>query len=118
VHKSIPVAMTSLGLAGALAAPTSALAASGTFKGAPGAMKWGPVQVTITVSGTRITNISSTYPKERPRSAFINNKATAILRSEALSAQSYHIHSLSGATMTSTAFMNSLYSAMHQAHLA
>jgi len=98
--------------------PAAAVAASGTYAGSGATMKWGTVTVTITVSGRHITNISSTYPAERPRSAFINKAACAMLRQEALKAQSYNIHSLSGATMTSVAFENSLHSAMHKAHLA
>jgi uncharacterized protein with FMN-binding domain len=118
VHKTVPAVLASLGIATSLAGPASALAASGNYTGAGSAMKWGTVQVSISVSGNRLTNISSTYPKERPRSAYINMKAVAILRQEALTAQSYRIHSLSGATMTSVAFERSLYSAMHAAHLA
>jgi uncharacterized protein with FMN-binding domain len=117
VHKSIATAITSLGIAGSLAVPTGALAASGSYTGAGSKMKWGTVTVRIAVSGRRITNISSTYPAERPRSAYINKAAVTILRQQALRSQSYKLHNLSGATMTTLAFENSLASAMHMAHL-
>ncbi len=118
MHKFLPTAMASLGLAASLAAPTDALAASGSYTGAGSTMKWGTVTVTITVSGKHITNISSVYPAERPRSAFINKAAVTILRQQALQSQSFKLHNLSGATMTTVAFEKSLASAMHKAHLA
>ena len=75
-------------------------------------MRWGTVRVTITVNGSRITRVSASYPTERPRSTRINEHAIPILRSEALSAQSSNIRSVSGATMTSSAYKSSLRSAL------
>jgi uncharacterized protein with FMN-binding domain len=102
----------------ALAGPAVATAAAHRYAGQVATMRWGPVQVTITVSGRRLSAIAATYPTERSRSQSINSRAIPTLRSEALRAQSYRIHSLSGATLTSRAFVNSLYSALHAAHLA
>jgi uncharacterized protein with FMN-binding domain len=56
-------------------------------------------------------------PTERPRSAQINGRAVPILRSEVLRAQSARIHLVSGATMTSNAYVTSLRSALTKAHL-
>jgi uncharacterized protein with FMN-binding domain len=119
MNKSVPVLLSGLSLAAQLAAPVEARAASSaTWRGQGSAMRWGTIQVTITVKSRRVTAISVSYPTDRVRSAVINGRAVPILRSEALRAQSYNVHSVSGATLTSRSFDNSLYSAMHKAHLA
>ena len=80
-------------------------------------MQWGPVQVTIIVTGKRITDVQATAPTERQRSAFINQQAIPLLRQEVLQAQSANIDTLSGATMTSDAFYQSLLAALQTAHI-
>ncbi len=80
-------------------------------------MQWGPVQVTIVVTGKRITDIQASAPTERDRSAFINSQAIPLLRQEVLQAQSATIDTLSGATMTSEAYIQSLQSALQAARL-
>jgi len=75
-------------------------------------MRWGPVQVTITVRGRRITDVGAELPMDRARSAFINQQAGPLLRSEVLQAQSANIDLLSGATMTSEAYVLSLQGAL------
>lgn len=102
---------------GLLAAP-SALA-NGSVRGASyRAAAFGNVQVTMTVHGRHMTAISSTYPTHFSYSRHLNKRAVPRLVEEALQAQSYRIHIVSGATYTSKAFMNSLHSAMHKAGLA
>ncbi len=121
MRRSVPLLMTTFtALAPSAAATTAAATAASTrtYRGQAGAMRWGSVQVTITLSGRRMTAISATYPADRARSRVINSRAIPTLRSEALRAQSHRINSLSGATLTSRAFEGSLYSAMHAAHLA
>ena len=117
-RRSIPLFMTAAGTLAAVGAPLASAASSHTYRGQTSNMRWGPVQVSITVSGRRLTAVSASYPTERARSQVINSGAIPTLRSEALRAQSYRIHSVSGATLTSHSFVNSLYSAMHAAHLA
>jgi uncharacterized protein with FMN-binding domain len=80
-------------------------------------MKWGPVTVRIRVSGKRITDVASSLPTERSRSAQINDRAGPMLKREVLQVQSARIHSVSGATMTSGAYVVSLRSALSKAHL-
>src|SRR5690242_19867696 len=58
-----------------------------TYVGPSEDMRWGPVQVTIVVKGTMVTNLSATAPTERTRSAFINNQAIPMLRQEVLQAK-------------------------------
>ena len=84
-------------------------------------MQWGPVQVTIVVKGKTVLDIKTTAPTERSRSAFINQQAVPILRTEALKAIKTHsnqINSLSGATMTTDAFAQSLSAALNKAGIA
>jgi len=86
-----------------------------TIQGPAVDMRWGPVQVTIVVKGKVLTDVQATAPTERSRSAFINNQAIPVLRQEALQAKSANIDLLSGATMTSEAFAQSLQAALTQA---
>ena len=102
------------------AAPTQvpgAPVASGTVQGPSVDMRWGPVQVTIIVKGKTLVDVEATAPTERQRSADINGQAVPWLRGEALQARSANINSISGATMTSDAFVQSLQGALAQAHL-
>ncbi len=80
-------------------------------------MRWGPVQVTIIVTGKRITDVQASAPTERDRSAFINSQAIPMLRQEVLQAQSANIDTLSGATMTSEAYITSLQAALQTARV-
>ncbi len=79
--------------------------------------QYGPVQVQITVSQGSITAISLVQQPSDGRSRWINSQAVPILVSEALKAQSASIDGLSGATLTSQAFMSSLASAIQKAGL-
>jgi uncharacterized protein with FMN-binding domain len=82
-------------------------------------MKWGAVTVRIRLdsSGRRIADVGAVLPTERSRSAQINNRAAPLLKTEVLKAQSARIRLVSGATMTSEAYVLSLRSAIGKAHL-
>jgi uncharacterized protein with FMN-binding domain len=99
------------------AAPKAASSlAAGTFDGDVIDTRWGPVQVAITIANGKITNVTTlTSPNDKQKSISINNRATPILRSEALSVQSANIDSVSGATYTSEGYASSLQSALDQA---
>ena len=86
------------------------------YKGPVEYMRWGPVQATVSIKGKRITNVSASVPTERPRSMFINQQAVPMLRQEVLQAQSATIDVVSGATLTSEAFAQSLQGALKKAH--
>jgi uncharacterized protein with FMN-binding domain len=81
-------------------------------------MQWGPVQVTLLVKSKRITDVQASAPMERARSQYINSQAIPWLRQEVLKAQSAKIDGISGATMTSYAFYDSLLAALTTAHKA
>jgi uncharacterized protein with FMN-binding domain len=119
VQKSISVVLTALGaLAPALAIPAEAIAASSTtYTGAISDFKYGRTEVKISVSDKRLSAITVLYSDTDPRSGQIDTFAYPTLRKEALKANSYKIHAVSGATYTSQAFEKSLYSAMLKAHI-
>ncbi|MEU3839832.1 FMN-binding protein [Streptomyces sp. NPDC028635] len=80
--------------------------------------RWGPVQVRVTVTGGRLTDVTAVvYPTENPRDQEINAYAIPQLRREALDAQSADIDSVSGATYTSDGYKQSLQSALDSAGL-
>ena len=98
---------------------TSGTSAGGTktYPGSVAQTRWGPVQVTITVTDGRITDVSvPTYPDGNGRDAEINAYALPILRQETLSAQSADIDTVSGATVTSEGYLESLQAALDAAH--
>lgn len=80
--------------------------------------QWGPVQVQITVKGGSITKVTvPTYPSGNPRDTEINDYALPILIQETTKAQSAQIDMVSGATVTSTGYLESLQSAIDRAGL-
>jgi uncharacterized protein with FMN-binding domain len=90
-----------------------------TYSGSVAQTRWGPVQVTITVSGGKITDVAvPTYPNGNHRDEEINGYALPVLTQETLSAQSADIDTVSGATVTSDGYKESLQAALDAAHLA
>ncbi|MCA1842073.1 MAG: FMN-binding protein [Actinobacteria bacterium] len=78
--------------------------------------RYGPVQVRVTLSSGRIVDVLAVeLPTDRNRSAQISQFAGPVLRQEALQAQSAQIHTVSGATYTSTGYRQSLQAALDQA---
>ena len=108
--------------AGGTGAPTtpSSTSASTTaaVTGSAAQTRWGPVQVRITVAGGRITDVSVVqYPHENGKDQQINARALPVLIDETISAQSASIDMVSGATITSEGYVQSLQSALDQAGL-
>ncbi|MFE9958780.1 FMN-binding protein [Micromonospora sp. NPDC005299] len=97
---------------------TGSSGGDGTATGSVAQTRWGPVQVRITVSGRKITDIAVLQvPDGNHRDQEINDYAVPILRQEALAAQSARIDTVSGATVTSDGYRESLQSAIDAAHL-
>ena len=96
---------------------THGSALNGNFTGAAVNDPFGTVQAKITVAGGKITSISASAPMNSQLSAAINQQAVPILRNETLQAQSANVNLVSGATLTSQAYIQSLQSALTQAHL-
>ena len=79
---------------------------------------YGVLDVKVTVSGTRITDISvPSLQTAEPTSQQISEQAIPLLRSEALSAQGASIDAVSGATYTSAAYARSLQAALDRLHV-
>lgn len=79
--------------------------------------QYGPVQLQITLAGSRIVQITPLQlPSGQSRDAEINNYAVPILTQEALQAQSARIDAVSGASYTSDGYAQSLQSALDRAH--
>jgi uncharacterized protein with FMN-binding domain len=82
--------------------------------------QWGSVSVNVTVKTTvkgskktiRYTDLGGSYSYHTDRSQFIMSQALPMLRQEFLATQSANIQMVSGATMTSEAFISSLQSAL------
>ena len=78
-------------------------------------VSYGLVQVKVTLKGSRITDVTPMSLPQGGRSGDISQYAAPQLRREALSAQSAHIDTVSGASYTSAGYANSLQSALDQA---
>jgi uncharacterized protein with FMN-binding domain len=76
---------------------------------------YGAISVKVTVNGSRIVAVSvASLQTAESYSQSIAAEATPLLTSEALSAQSANIQSVSGASYTSEGFAQSLQSALSQ----
>ncbi|HOA02410.1 MAG: FMN-binding protein [Actinomycetales bacterium] len=97
----------------------SASSADGTtFAGAAVPTRFGNVQVQITVVDKQITAATVLQIPNRDRKDIqINNRAVPILNSATVKAQSADIDMVSGATVTSVAYIQSLQSAIDKANL-
>ena len=82
--------------------------------GAPVAIKWGDVQVAVTLEGDDIVDVETIdLPGDR-RSVRINDRAEPILREQAIAIDNAEVDVISGATYTSRAYAMSLQSALDQ----
>jgi uncharacterized protein with FMN-binding domain len=80
--------------------------------------QWGPVQVRLTVTGGTISKVTVLqYPSGNGKDQEINDYALPILTQETVDAQSAQIDMVSGATVTSNGYLESLQSALDQARL-
>ena len=74
------------------------------------------MQVELTVSAGKVIDVQVVqYPSGNPRDQEINSYALPVLIQETLDAQSADIDMVSGATVTSVGYQQSLQSALDQA---
>jgi uncharacterized protein with FMN-binding domain len=100
----------------AVAAPTTAPTGTRTVTGDSVQTRYGPVQVRIKLKNGKLTDVTAvTYPQNNPRDQQINDYAIPRLTSEALTAQSASVDTVSGATYTSEGYRQSLQSALDSA---
>ncbi|MER6095980.1 FMN-binding protein [Streptomyces sp. NPDC001728] len=88
-----------------------------TVTGSTVQTRYGPVQVQLTLDGSKITSARALrHPDSDHRSVEINSTAIPTLVRETVKAQSSHVDAVSGATYTSEGYVTSLQSALDQAH--
>lgn len=136
MRKTLTVALTVIvlaipmldGVAAARAATRLAQAkkvVTKTYTGETGqASQWGTVtvnlKVQITTVGKKVTrkylDLGGNYTYHTSRSQFIMSQSLPQLRQEFLTAQSANVQTISGATYTSQAFLQSLQSALLKAN--
>ncbi len=86
-----------------------------TVTGDPIAIRWGTVQVAVTVDGRDIVDVQTlSLPDGDRHSSQISGYAGPVLREEAIAADSSGVSVISGATYTSRAYAASLQSALDQ----
>ena len=91
---------------------------SSTVTGPSASTRWGPVQVQITVANGVITAVTVVdYPSNNGKDKQINARALPVLVKETLAAQNANIDMVSGATVTSEGYLESLQGALDQAGL-
>ena len=106
-----PVATSASGSAAAPA--TKAL----TVNGIVAQTRWGPVQVQVTITSGKITDVKAIkVPDGNDRDQEINSYALPQLHDQVIAAQSANIDGVSGATVTSRGYQQSLQAALDTAH--
>lgn len=90
---------------------------SGTFTGAVAWTVRGPIQVSVTLVNGAITAVDvPVHPSGHPRDRELNAYALPLLEQETVAAQGAGIDTISGATVTSKGYQQSLQSALDMAH--
>ncbi len=98
------------------AATTTSAYRDGTVTGSAVQIRWGIVQVQVTIQDGIITDVAALQlPTGDNHSLDISQRVAPVLRSAALEAQDADITILSGATFTSRAYAQSLQSALDSA---
>ena len=100
------------------AGSAGAAARAGTFAGSAVQTRFGTVQVQITVKAGAITDVTALQLTDDDRkSVQISNRAAPLLRAAVIRAQSAQVQTISGATVTSAAYLTSLQGALDAANL-
>ncbi len=87
-----------------------------TYTGSVAQTRWGPVQIKITVQDGKLTKVTVLQqPNGNRRDQEINDQALPILIDETVSAQNAKIDMVSGATVTSEGYLQSLQAAIDEA---
>ena len=97
-------------------ASASRQASTRTVTGTVANTQYGPMQVQVTLAGTKITKVTVLQrTNDGAESNEIDDNAIPKLSSETLAAQSARIDAVSGASYTSSGYVQSLQSALDQA---
>lgn len=88
----------------------------GVYTGPSVSAYYGYVRIQVQVRGGRVVGVRVLdYPSDRSTSRYINSRALPWLEREVIRAQSASIHAVSGATLSSHAFIRSAAAALRQA---
>ena len=103
---------------GSTGSTTTPVTTSKKVTGSVASTQWGPVQVQLTIAGEKITSVNVLQqPSGNGKDTEINDYALPILTRETTAAQNADIDMVSGATVTSTGYLQSLQSAIDKAGL-
>lgn len=103
---------------GSAAGAGTAAQAAGTYAGSVVQTRFGAVQVQITVKAGAVTDVTALQLTDDDRkSVQISNRAAPLLRAAVIKAQSAQVQTISGATVTSDAYLTSLQAALDAANL-
>lgn len=121
-HSASPPAQAQPATSGTGGSATNQLVASGygyrngRFTGPAYSAYYGWVRVQAIIRGGRIVDVRVLeHPHHNGTSRYINAKALPILKREVIRAQSVRVYMVSGATLTSRAFLRSTYMALRKA---
>ena len=90
----------------------------GSYQGQSVDAYYGMVQVQANIQAGRLISVDVLdYPNHRNTSRAINRQALPMLEREVIGAQSARVNMISGATLTSQAYLRSLYGALKQASM-
>jgi uncharacterized protein with FMN-binding domain len=88
----------------------------GTYTGDSEGTSYGAVQVSVVISGGKITDVNFLQmPQDRGRSTEITNFSEPLLKNETIKGQSANIDFVTGATVTSSGYQMSLQAALDKA---
>lgn len=110
--------LSALLLAGAWHPAHAASSKTVTYKGPIVDTRYGPIEAIIKVKKEKIYKVNLAAAPDTDRSQFIDEQAAPLLRDEVLKAQSARIDMISGATVTSEGFIQSLNTAVKKARKA
>ena len=111
-------AATSSGASSGKSGTSSGSGAAGTYAGSLVRTRFGTVQVQITVKAGAVTDVTALHLTDDDRkSVQISNRAAPLLRAAVIKAQSAQVQTISGATVTSDAYLSSLQAALDAANL-
>ncbi len=100
--------------------PTSATptppSIDGTYTGPSVDARFGEMQVAVTISDGRISDVTALRITDRDaRSVELGNKAARVLRERVIKSQSADVRNVSGATYSADAYLSSLQAALDEA---
>jgi len=112
----LPTSMPTIAPTAVIPTVASGQYKDGQYTGSSANAYYGMVQVKTIIQGGKITDVQFlSWPSDRRTSQRINSQAMPYLTQEAIQAQNAQVDIISGATLTSRAFIQSLQSSLNSA---